>query len=110
MITNNPDVDVDVAGIIITGGIGSNDEAEYAAEVYDVFTGVSCEVPQLPDKRQGHTQVIFDKSIVRIRMFHRTTICQGDNYTDKNFVPPLKTRSPVVEAVKLMAWRLAKSP
>ena len=58
MITNNPDVDVDVAGIIITGGIGSNDEAEYTSEVYDVFNRVSCEVPQLPDKRQGHTQVI----------------------------------------------------
>ena len=69
MITNNPDVDVDVAGIIITGGIGSNDEADYTAEVYDVFTGVSCEVPQLPDKRQGHTQVIFDKSIARIYVF-----------------------------------------
>ena len=25
-------------------------------------------------------------------------------------VPPIKTRSPVVKAVKLMAWRQAKSP
>ena len=45
-----------------------------------------------------------------IRMFHRTTFCRGDNYTGKNFVPPIKTRSPVVKAVKMMAWRQAKSP
>ena len=47
---------------------------------------------------------------VSIRLFHRTTNCQGDNYTGKNFLPPIKTRSPVVKAVKLMAWRQAKSP
>ena len=45
-----------------------------------------------------------------IRMFLWTTICRGDNYTGKNFVPPIKTRSPVVKAVKLMAWRQTKSP
>ena len=44
------------------------------------------------------------------RMFHRTTICGADNYTGKNFVPSIKTISPVVKAVKLMAWRRAKSP
>ena len=44
------------------------------------------------------------------RMFHRTTIWRGDNYTGKNFVPPIKTRSPVVKAVKLMACRQAQSP
>ena len=47
--------------------------------------------------------------VLTIRMFHRTTICWGDN-TDKNFVPPIKTRSPVVKAVKLLACRQAKSP
>ena len=44
------------------------------------------------------------------RLFHRTTICQGDNHTGKNFLPPIKTKSPVVKAVKLMACRQAKSP
>ena len=43
------------------------------------------------------------------RMFHRTTICGADNYTGKNFVPSIKTISPVVKAVKLMDWRQAKS-
>ena len=38
------------------------------------------------------------------------TFCRGDNYNGKNFVPQIKTRSPVVKAVKLMAWRQAKSP
>ena len=56
---------IDVAGLLITGG-SSNGEFLTTAEVYDVSTGGSCEVPQLPDKRQGHTQVIFDKSIARI--------------------------------------------
>ena len=32
------------------------------------------------------------------RMFHRTTICREDNYTGKNFVPPIKTRSPVKQS------------
>ena len=44
------------------------------------------------------------------RLFHRTTNCQGDTYTGKNLVPPIKTRSPVVKAVKLMACRQAQSP
>ena len=44
-------------------------------------------------------------TLVSIGMFHQTTIYRGDNYTGKNFVPPIKTRSPVVKAVKLMAWR-----
>ena len=48
--------DIDVAGIIITGGIG----AEMTAEVFDVSTGETCELPQLPDMREYHTQVIFD--------------------------------------------------
>ena len=42
-------------------------------------------------------------------MFHWTTICRGENHPGKNFVPPIKTRSPVMKAVKLMAWRKAKS-
>ena len=33
----------------------------------------------------------------------------NNNYTGKNFVPVIKTRSPVMKAVKLMAWRQAKS-
>ena len=47
---------VDVAGILITGGW--NDDVLTTAEVYDVSTGGSCELPQLPDKRYWHTQVI----------------------------------------------------
>ena len=44
------------------------------------------------------------------RLFHWTTKCQGDSHTGKNFLPPIKTRSPVVKTVKLMACRQAKSP
>ena len=51
-----------------------------------------------------------DRIQVCIRVFHWITICQRHNYTDKNFVPPINTRSPVVEAVKLMACRQAESP
>ena len=54
--------------------------------------------------------VVPQRGSIHSRMFHRTTICRGDNYTGKNFVTPIKTRSPVVNAVKLMAWRQAKSP
>ena len=43
-----------------------------------------------------------------IRMFHVITFCQGDNHPGKNFVLPINNRSPVVKAVKLMAWRQAK--
>ena len=31
------------------------------AEVFDVFTGETCELPQLPDMREYHIQVIFDQ-------------------------------------------------
>ena len=45
------------AGIIITGG--RNDEAiSEAAEVYDVSSGESCQIPQL--KSYNHIQVIVD--------------------------------------------------
>ena len=37
------------------------------------------------------------------------SVCQGDNHLGKNFLPPINTRSPVVELVKLMPWRQAKS-
>ena len=53
---------------------------------------------------------LFILYILAVRLFHWTTICRGDTYTGKNFVPPIKTRSPVVELVKLMACRQAKSP
>ena len=53
--------------------------------------------------------IIMD-NIMDIRLFHRITKCQGDNYTGKNLVPPIKTRSPVVKAVKLMACRQAQLP
>ena len=43
------------------------------------------------------------------RLFHRTTFCWEDTPTGKNLVPPINTRSTVVELVKLMAWRQAKS-
>ena len=44
------------------------------------------------------------------RLFHCTTFCWEDTPTGKNLVPPINTRSPVVELVKLMACRQAKSP
>ena len=50
---------IDVAGIIITD--------EFGPEVFDVSTGKSCQLPQLPDKRYAHTQVIFD-NVVRIHL------------------------------------------
>ena len=53
--------DVDVAGILITGGW--NDDVLTTAEVYDVSTGGSCEVSQLPDMRFYHTEVIFDNIV-----------------------------------------------
>ena len=69
-----------------------------------------CQVHR-PSMRADHaTKCGPDFWTLDIRMFHQTTICWGDNYTGKNFVPPIKTRSPVVKAVKLMAWRQAKSP
>ena len=48
---------VDVAGIIITDDIDAC-YACHTAEVLDVSTGKSCLIPQLPDKRTSHTQVI----------------------------------------------------
>ena len=53
---------IDVAGLLITGG-SSNGEFLTTAEVYDVSTGGSCEVSQLPDMRFYHTQVIFDNIV-----------------------------------------------
>ena len=51
-----------------------------------------------------------DRNYLTIRMFHQTTVCQGDYTTGKNFVTHIKTISPVVKAVKLTAWRQKKSP
>ena len=34
-------------------------------------------------------------------MFLRTTICQGDNYTGKNYVPPHKNKIPCGENCKI---------
>ena len=59
---------INVAGLLITGG-SSNGEFLTTAEVYDVSTGGSCEVSQLPDMRFYHTQVIFD-NIVSIYIYH----------------------------------------
>ena len=53
---------IDVAGLLITGG-SINGEYLTTAEVYDVSTGGSCEVSQLPDMRFYHTQVIFDNIV-----------------------------------------------
>ena len=33
--------------------------------------------------------VFDDEPVLCIRMFHQTTICRRDNYTSKNFVPPI---------------------
>ena len=49
---------VDVAGLIITGG--RNDEAGTSVEVFNIDSGHKCILPQLPDVRYYHTQVIFD--------------------------------------------------
>ena len=59
-----------------------------------------------------HVHVLIDIHQMELvnRLLHRTTICQGDNCTGKNFLPPIKTRSPMVKAVKLMACMQAKSP
>ena len=37
-------------------------------------------------------------------------MCQGHHHTGNEQVPPIKTSSSVVEVVKLMPWRQAKSP
>ena len=43
-------------------------------------------------------------------MFQVVTKCQGHHCTGNEQVPPIKTSSSVVEVVKLMPWRQAKSP
>ena len=58
----------------------------------------------------GHLSVNFRFLTLLTRLFHWTSFCQEDTPTGKNLVPPLKTRSPVVKAVKLMAWRQVKQP
>ena len=40
----------------------------------------------------------------------RCSMCQGHHHTGNELVPPIKTSSSVVEVVKLMPWRQAKSP
>ena len=40
----------------------------------------------------------------------RCSMCQGPHCTGNEQVPPIKTSSSVVEVVKLMPWRQAKSP
>ena len=40
----------------------------------------------------------------------RCSMCQGHHHTGNEQVPPIKTSSSVVEVVKLMPWRQAKSP
>ena len=40
----------------------------------------------------------------------RCSMCQGHHCTGNEQVPPIKTSSSVVEVVKLMPWRQAKSP
>ena len=48
--------------------------------------------------------------LVHVKGFQGLTKCQGHHHTGNDQVPPIKTSSSVVEAVKLMAWRQAKSP
>ena len=48
---------IEVAGLLITGGSDGHGEYLTTAEVYDVSTGGSCNVSQLPDHRSYHTQV-----------------------------------------------------
>ena len=50
--------DINILGIIITGGMAL--EAWYSAEVFDVYTGESCQLSDLPKWIYKHTQVIFD--------------------------------------------------
>ena len=47
---------------------------------------------------------------MHIKVFQVLTKCQGHHCTGNNQVPPIKTSSSVVEVVKLMPWRQAKSP
>ena len=56
------DIFVDVVGgMIITGG--ANGVARNAAEVFEIGSGQKCILPQLPDKRYRHSQVIFDNIV-----------------------------------------------
>ena len=57
----------------------------------------------------NHPSDVIFQSVCN-RLFHRTTFCWEDTPTGKNLVPPMNTRSLVVELVKLMACRQAKSP
>ena len=38
--------------------------------------------------------------VMVIRMFHRTTICRGDNHTGKNFVPPISGESSQIDGLE----------
>ena len=40
-------------------------------------------------------------------MFHQTAICQGDNYTVKNFVPPIK-KIPFGESSQIVGLEAGK--
>ena len=51
----------------------------------------------------------IDFSLLSINDYLGYSMCRGDNHPGKNFVPPINTRSSVVELVKLMAWRQASS-
>ena len=44
------------------------------------------------------------------KVFQVLTKCQGHHCTGNNQVPSIKTSSSVLEVVKLMPWRQAKSP
>ena len=50
----------------------------------------------ITDVRASHVYCFYltiDAAYLAIRMFHQTTKCRGDNYTGKNFLPSIKTRS-----------------
>ena len=47
--------------MIITGG--ANNEAGTSVEVFNIDSGHKCILPQLPDQRYWHTQVIFDNIV-----------------------------------------------
>ena len=42
--------------VLITGG--DNSPATQTSEIYDPASGTSCSLPEFPDKRFAHTQVI----------------------------------------------------
>ena len=53
--------------VLITGG--DNSDATHTSEIYDPASESSCSLPQLPDKRFAHTQVISAHSNWNVNLY-----------------------------------------